>query len=143
MWGMLGILGLLVIILVDVRNIGSTTGYTRTLTDGGSVQPSEFAKVAVILYLSTYLSSRRENLSSFAKGTFPALIVIGLPTLLVFLQPDISAALTIAVIGGVMLYISGGNMKHLGIILFLLLVFAVGGYFFFDKVGTRFEEYFA
>ena len=107
------------------------------------MQPSEFAKVAVILYLSTYLSSRRENLSSFAKGTFPALIVIGLPTLLVFLQPDISAALTIAVIGGVMLYISGGNMRHLFIIVFILLIFAVGGYFFFDKVGTRFEEYFA
>ena len=142
-WGMLGILGMLLIILIDVRNIGSTTGYTRTLTDGGSIQPSEFAKVAVILYLATYLSNRRDDLMSFSKGTFPALIVIGLPTLLVFLQPDISAALTIAVIGGVMLYISGGNMKHLFIILFILVVFAAGGYFFFDKVGTRFEEFFA
>ena len=142
-WGMLGILGMLLIILIDVRNIGSTTGYTRTLTDGGSIQPSEFAKVAVILYLATYLSNRRDDLMSFSKGTFPALIVIGLPTLLVFLQPDISAALTIAVIGGVMLFISGGNMKHLFIILFILVVFAAGGYFFFDKVGTRFEEFFA
>ena len=69
-WGMLGILGMLLIILIDVRNIGSTTGYTRTLTDGGSIQPSEFAKVAVILYLATYLSNRRDDLMSFSKGTF-------------------------------------------------------------------------
>ena len=142
-WITLGVLGMLVLILVDVRNIGSTTGYTRTLTDGGSVQPSEFAKVAVILYLALYLSNHRDDLNSFSKGTFPALCVIGIPTLLVFLQPDISAAMTIAVIGGVMLFISGGNMKHLGVILFLLFIAAFGGYFFFDKVGTRFEEYFA
>lgn len=143
LWFMLIILAVLLFVLVDVRNIGSTTGYTRTVTDGGSGQPSEFAKVAVILYLATFLSSRRENLNSLSKGTFPAMIVIGAPTLLVFLQPDISAALTIAVIGGVMLFISGGNMKHIGVILFLLIIFAVGGYFFFDKVGTRIEEYLA
>ena len=142
-WIMLGTLGILIVLLVDVRNIGSQTGYTRTLTNTGSIQPSEFAKVAVVLYLASFLSSHRENLNSFAKGTFPALVVIGLPTLLVFMQPDISAALTIAVLGGVMLFISGGNMKHIGIIVFLLIIFGVGGYFFFDKVGTRLEEFFA
>ena len=142
-WLMLGVLGILIVLLVDVRNISSQTGYTRTLTNTGSIQPSEFAKVAVILYLASFLSSHRENLNSFAKGTFPALVVIGLPTFFVFMQPDISAALTIAVLGGVMLFISGGNMKHIGIIIFLLIIFAAGGYLFFDKVGTRLEEYFA
>ncbi|MBQ6517921.1 MAG: cell division protein FtsW [Anaerolineaceae bacterium] len=142
-WIMLGVLGMLILILIDVGNIGSTTGYTRTLTDGGSVQPSEFAKVAVILYLASYLSSHRDNLNSFAKGTFPAMCVIGIPVLLVFMQPDISAAMTIAVIGGVMLFISGGNMKHLAVILFILIVAGFGGYFFFDKVGTRVSEYIA
>ena len=142
-WGMLLILAVLLFVLIDVGNIGSSTGYTRTITDGGSGQPSEFAKVAVILYLAMFLSNRQENLGSLAKGTFPAMVVIGIPTLLVFLQPDISAALTIAVIGGVMLYISGGNMKHIAVIIFLLIIFGFGGYFFFDKVGTRIEEYIA
>lgn len=140
---LLGILALLVILLIDFRNIGSTTGYTRTITDGGSGQPSEFAKVIVILYLSSFLTSRKENLNSFSKGTFPAMIVIGLPTLFVFMQPDVSAAITIAVIGGIMLFISGGNMKHLGIIIFLMIVFGFGGYFFYDKVGVRISEYIA
>ena len=143
LWIVLGVMGILIVLLIDFRNIGSTTGYTRTLTDGGSGQPSDFAKIAVILYLSSFLSSRKESLNSFAKGTFPALIVIGLPTLFVFLQPDISAAITIAVIGGIMLFISGGNLKHLGVILFLMFVFGAGGYFFYDKVGTRLEEYIA
>ena len=89
------------------------------------------------------MSSRKDTLNSFAKGTFPALVVIGLPAMLVFLQPDISAAITIAVIGGIMLFISGGNMKHLGVIMFLLMVAGVGGYFFYDKVGIRLAEYIA
>lgn len=143
LWFMLGVLAILLFVLVDVGNIGSTTGYTRTITDGGSGQPSEFAKVAVIFYLASFLSNRRENLNSLSKGTFPAIAVIGIPTLLVFMQPDISAALTIAVIGGVMLFISGGNVKHLSVILFLLIVFGFGGYFFFDKVGVRLQEYIA
>ena len=143
LWVMLIVLGILLILLIDIGNIGSKTGYTRTLTNTGSIQPSEFAKVAVILYLASFLSSHRENLNSFAKGTFPALCVIGVPTFLVFMQPDISAALTIAVLGGVMLFISGGNSRHLFIILILLGIFGFGGYFFFDKVGTRLEEYIA
>ncbi len=142
-WAALIVLGILVVLLIDFRNIGSTTGYTRTLTNGGSGQPSEFAKVAVILYLASFLSSRKDSLNSFSQGTFPALVVIGLPTLLVFMQPDISASITIAVIGGIMLYISGGNMKHLGVILFLLVVAGFGGYFFYDKVGVRIAEYIA
>ena len=142
-WIGLGVIALLIFILVDFRNIGASTGYTRTLTTGGSVQPSEIAKVAVILYLSSFLTSRRETLNSFAQGTFPALLVIGIPTALVFLQPDISAAITIAVIGGIMLFISGGNMRHIGVIIFLLIVFGASGYFFYDKVGIRIEEYIA
>ena len=143
LWFMLGVLAVLMFVLVDVRNIGSTTGYTRTVTGSGSGQPSEFAKVAVILYLASFLSSHRENLNSLTKGTFPAIVVIGAPTLLVFLQPDISAAVTIAVIGGIMLFISGGNMKHIGVIIFIMIVAVAAGYFFFDKVGVRLEEYIA
>ena len=142
-WFLLLVLGILAVLLIDFRNIGSTTGYTRTLTNGGSGQPSEFAKVAVILYLSSFLSSRKDSLNSFFRGTFPAMVVIGLPTLFVFMQPDISAAITIAVIGGIMLFISGGNMKHLGVVLFLVGVAGLGGYFFYDKVGVRISEYIA
>ena len=142
-WFLLLILAVLVFLLVDISNISSSTGYTRTLTDGGSGQPSEFAKIAVIFYLATFLSSHQEDLNSLTKGTIPAIAVIGIPTLLVFLQPDISAAMTIAVIGGLMLFVSGGNKGHIFVITLLLGMFAVGGYFFFDKVGVRFQEYFA
>ena len=137
------VLGMLVFLLLDLGNIGASTGYTRTITDSGSGQPSEVAKVAVILYLSYYLTSRKDTLDSFLRGTLPVLLVIGAPVGLVFLQPDISAAITIAVIGGGMFYIAGGNMKHIWFIFFLMLVAAVGSYFFYDKVGTRFSEYLA
>ena len=143
LWFALGVMGMLAVLLLDFRNIQSSTGYTRTLTNSGSIQPSEFAKVAVILYLSSFLSNRKDSLNQFWAGTVPALTVIAIPSLLVFMQPDISAAITIAALGAVMLFISGGNMKHLGVIVFVVLAFAVLGYFFFDKVGVRFQEYFA
>ena len=142
-WFFFIILAILVFLLVDIGNIGSSTGYTRTLTNGGSGQPSEFAKIAVIFYLASFLSSHQEDLNSLTKGTFPAVAVIGLPMMLVFLQPDISAAMTIAVIGGVMLFVSGGNLKHIVVILVLLGILGIAGYFFFDKVGIRFQENFA
>ncbi len=143
LWFGLFVVFMLGFLLLDPRNIQSSTGYTRTLTGSGSIQPSEFAKVAVILYLASFLSNRKDTLKEFWTGTVPALVVIAIPSLLVFMQPDISAAITIAAIGAVMLFISGGNMKHLGVIFFVVLALGGLGYFFFDKVGVRIQEYIA
>ena len=77
-------------------------------------QPSEFAKISIILVLSKFLSRYPPtNLKTF----FAALGVIGLPVILVLLQPDAGSALVFLVISFVMLLAAGTPLKYLGTII--------------------------
>ncbi|NLC14023.1 MAG: FtsW/RodA/SpoVE family cell cycle protein, partial [Chloroflexi bacterium] len=80
----------------------------------GSVQPGELAKVAVILYLSVWLSHRNtELLADFKSGMIPLLIILAGMAALILFQPDISASITILALGIMMFYLGGGNWKHI------------------------------
>ena len=78
-----------------------------------SFQPSEFAKLSLIIYFAYYLSSRGKKLENFKEGLLPLMIVLGLVVGLIFLQPDLSTSLTIVLITGSMLFISQAKLKHL------------------------------
>jgi len=115
---------LTVLILRDTR-----LGADRTILFG-SVQPSELAKVMTVLYLSFWLNNHKPVLNNFSLGIIPMLILIGLNTGLVLLQPDISAAATIIVLGGILFYLAGGDMQKivfviLGVVFFGALVVLV------------------
>lgn len=115
---------LTVLVLRDTR-----LGADRTILFG-SVQPSELAKVMTVLYLSFWLNNHKPVLNNFSLGIIPMLILIGLNTGLVLLQPDISAAATIIVLGGILFYLAGGDMQKivfviLGVVFFGALVVLV------------------
>lgn len=115
---------LTVLILRDTR-----LGADRTILFG-SVQPSELAKVTTILYLSFWLNNHKPVLNNFSMGIIPMLVLIGVNTGLVLLQPDISAAATIIVLGGILFYLAGGDMQKivfvvLGVVFFGVLVVLV------------------
>jgi cell division protein FtsW len=119
---MLGTYGLLIIVLVmrDTR-----LGADRTILFG-SVQPSELAKVVTVLYLSFWLNNHKQVLNNFTMGIIPMLLLLGVNAGLVLLQPDISAAATIIVLGGILFYLAGGDMKK--------IVFVVLGVAFFGAI---------
>ncbi|NLC13413.1 MAG: FtsW/RodA/SpoVE family cell cycle protein, partial [Chloroflexi bacterium] len=80
----------------------------------GSVQPGELAKVAVILYLSVWLSHRNTDLlADFKSGMIPLLVILAGMAALILFQPDISASITILALGIMMFYLGGGNWKHI------------------------------
>ncbi|MCK9245810.1 MAG: FtsW/RodA/SpoVE family cell cycle protein [Anaerolineaceae bacterium] len=80
----------------------------------GSVQPGELAKMAVILYLSVWLSRRgSDELSDLKLGLLPLLMVLVMVAILIFFQPDISAAVTILALGIMMFYLGGGSWRHI------------------------------
>jgi rod shape determining protein RodA len=96
---------------------------------GASFQPSEFAKLLVVITLSWYLEKQRHLPSSFS-GTFKALIIVGIPFLLILKQPDLGTALVLCPITCVMLYL--GNMHPLiirtmliGALLFLCCILTI------------------
>lgn len=112
--------GLLIAVLInnEVRNNAVRTFF------GGSVQPSELAKIATILYLSIWLYSKREHLHDIQLGLIPLAFILGSIGGLIFLQPDLSAAVTIFVLGGLLFFLAGGEMRQ--IILFCVVAFAAG-----------------
>ena len=107
---MVGALLLLGIVLL----VGNTRfGGQRWLLPGGSVQPSELCKLAVVIYIAAWLSSKGERIRQVTYGLIPFAILIGLVTGLIMFQPDLSTAALIALTGGAMFFIAGADLLQL------------------------------
>ncbi|RBW69420.1 putative lipid II flippase FtsW [Bacillus taeanensis] len=116
-----------IIVLLSVKVFGSVANNAQSwLSIGGvSVQPSEFVKLGMIIYLAAIFSKKQTYISDFTKAVLPPLIMIVVVFLLVASQPDLGTALIIAGISGVMIICSGMRMKHL-FSLIGLAVLAIG-----------------
>src|SRR5258706_1241356 len=113
-------IAMLVIVLLvsDVR-----LGAIRTVL-GGSIQPSELAKVVTVIYLSVWMHSKREQLHEIQWGLLPLAIILGFIGGLIYLQPDLLATATIFLLGGLIFFLGGGDLKQ--IILTMVVALIVG-----------------
>lgn len=110
--------------LVAVLILGNTQlGANRTIILG-SVQPSELAKLVTIIYLSFWLYKKRDMLDSVTLGLVPLITILGITAALVLAQPDLSAAITIVFLGGMLFFLAGGKMRT--IILFVSGIVILG-----------------
>jgi cell division protein FtsW len=91
---------------------------------GGSVQPSELAKLVTVLYLSVWLYAKREHLHDVQLGLIPLAAILGVIGGLIYIQPDLSATATIFVLGGLLFFLAGGELRQ--IVLFLIVAVIVG-----------------
>lgn len=98
---------------------------------GFNIQPAEYAKLGVIIYLSSVFSKKQSYISNFKTGVTPPLIVLSLVCFLVFLQPDLGSMMIIAMTAGVILFCSGMKWKHLTIMSSILFFLGFIGYKFF------------
>lgn len=93
---------------------GEVKGAARWLRFGGlSLQPSEFAKFALLFHLCTLISTKGEAIKEFKKGFLPMMIWIGSVAGLVLLQPNFSTGAMILLVSLVMLFISRARFTHL------------------------------
>jgi cell division protein FtsW len=88
-------------------------------------QPSEFAKLALIIYTAHFLSSRNEKLGELVSGILPLLLVIASLFILIMFQPDLSTAMVTGVILASMMFISRMKFKHILGILASLIPFVI------------------
>ena len=117
---LLVIIGLIAVLIRNEVQFNSSRALFK-----GSVQPGELAKMGIILYLSVWLSKRDEKqLSNVFVGLLPLLFILGAITILIFFQPDLSAAITILALGIMMFFLGGGNWKQ--IVALFIFVFVVG-----------------
>jgi len=106
-----------VLIIGDVRN-----NAVRTLLRG-SIQPSELAKIITVIYLSIWLYAKRDRLGDINFGLIPLAGILGIVGGLIFVQPDLSAVITIIFLGGVMFFLAGGDMRQIGLLLLVAFLF--------------------
>ena len=77
------------------------------------LQPSEFAKLALVIYISAWLASHHRDLKSAAAGLFPFIFVVGSVTGLVLAEPDMGTAAIIAITTAMLFFIAGGSLFHI------------------------------
>jgi cell division protein FtsW len=88
----------------------------------GSVQPSELAKLVTIIYLAVWLYAKRQMLHDLQLGLFPLGVILGIVGGLIYQQPDLSAAATVLILGGLLFFLSGGDLKQIGVLLAIAVV---------------------
>lgn len=118
---MLGTIAMLIIVLAVSDN---RFGAIRTIL-GGSIQPSELAKVVTVVYLAVWMHSKREQLHDIQWGIIPLAVILGFIGGLIYLQPDLSAAGTIFLLGGLLFFLGGGDIKQMLMLIVIALVVGV------------------
>ncbi|NOU76267.1 putative lipid II flippase FtsW [Paenibacillus sp. LMG 31458] len=77
------------------------------------IQPTEFAKLIVILYLASLISNKEEKFRNFKKGLLPALVIVGFVSMLIMLQPDLGSCMILLVCSAIVIIVGGSNLKHI------------------------------
>lgn len=111
---------LLLLALVLVPGIGVERGGARRWVAAGglSLQPSEFVKLGVVLFLARWISRHRDVMKELVPGVLPPLIAVGACSGLILLQPDFGNAVIIGGLLLLMLHAGGARPAHvLGLLL--------------------------
>lgn len=77
------------------------------------IQPSEFAKIAVVITMSVFLDRAGWRIELFWKGALRALAIVALPMLLAVFEPDFGSTMVIALSGGVLMFMAGMRWRHM------------------------------
>lgn len=105
---------LLVPLLPFTHGIAPTVNGARRWVDLGPVnfQPSELARLAVVIWCAMLASKKGAQVREFKRGLLPFLLVLGLVSLLILLEPNLSMATLVAMLGGLVLFTSGAKIGH-------------------------------
>lgn len=119
---------LLLLVAVLIPGIGQKINGARSwiIIGPASLQPAEFAKLALIIYLAALISKKGEKFRDFKKGLLPTMIVPFVFFLLIALQSDLGSGMILLATSFMLLYAAGANLKHLGTIAlgFAVLIFS-------------------
>jgi cell division protein FtsW len=110
---------LLLLIAVLVPGIGTRSyGAVRWIKVGPflQLQPSELAKIAVVLYLADWLSRRERFVGQLSKGLIPFAIIVGSLAWLVEMQPDLGTVSIIVGTAACIFFVAGANLLHVGML---------------------------
>jgi cell division protein FtsW len=133
------ILSVLLLIAVLIPGIGHRAGGSmRWLKiQSFSFQPSEFAKLGLVIFLAYFLTKKEDKIRSFSFGFLPTILLSGLVIALVAKEPDFGAALFLSAMVFLLLFISGVRVIY---IVSALMIAAPVVYYFLMNVGYRYKR---
>lgn len=104
-----------VLFLVLIPGLGrSSFGAQRWLRIGPfSIQPSEFVKVIMMIYVADFLSRKHNRMVSLLHGFLPIIVVLGIVSALILKQPDLGSTVLIGTVVMIMIFIGGAKIKHI------------------------------
>lgn len=106
------VLGIAIVLLMAVLVIGTKSNGARRwiVIAGQSIQPSEIAKIGVILAFATLICRYKNLMGTFKYGVVPFVVVLGVIVGLLFLEPHLSASIIIIALGAIMMFIGGARL---------------------------------
>jgi cell division protein FtsW len=126
-WAVLMMAGTLLLLGVVVVMGSEKFGAQRWILNG-SIQPSEFTKISIVIYIAAWVTSKGDKIRQVSYGLLPFAILIGLVTGLILLQRDLSTALLIAATAWMMFFFAGADVIQLsatlifGVATFIMLI---------------------
>lgn len=104
------IVGLLLVLAVGPQ----INGARRWLALGFfSIQPTEMAKLAVVLYLAAFLSNPQRRVTDWQRGFLPPVAMVGIMCGLIVVEPDLGSTVVISLVFVSMMYLAGARVRHL------------------------------
>jgi cell division protein FtsW len=106
---------LVLLVMVLIPGIGGKAGGSSRWIKlpGFNLQPSEMAKLALIMYMAYSLDKKQDKVKSFAVGIVPHMIVLAILIGCLALQPDLGGALTLFAVAFTMLFAAGTRLSHI------------------------------
>lgn len=118
---------LLIPLLPFTRSISPLVNGARRWVDLGpfNLQPSELARVVVVIWCAMLASKKGEQIREFKKGVLPFMLILGTVSVLILLQPNLSMATLVALLGGLVLFTAGAKIGHFALVagVAMILVF--------------------
>jgi cell division protein FtsW len=136
------VITLLALVLVGFVIGESRFGARRSLLQG-SIQPSELAKLVIIIYLAFWLTNKKDYLNSNNWGVLFLMVVIGAFCSLILIQPDLSATITVFIMGAVMFFLGGADLKQLPKLFLIALACGIAALIFSSTGQQRLVDFFS
>lgn len=110
------IIAFLLLVLVLIPGVGREVSGARRWFRFKflSFQPSEFANMAIIIYIADFICRKGNNIKTLVRGFLPPIFILGASVLLILLQPDLGTAIALVVVVFSMLFIAGVRLSYLG-----------------------------
>ncbi|WP_077622107.1 stage V sporulation protein E [Sediminibacillus massiliensis] len=104
----------ILLLAVLIPGVGMVRGGARSWIGVGafSIQPSEFMKLGLIIYLASFLTAGQKYITSFKKGFFPSILLVFVAFGLIMLQPDLGTGVVLVLTCMVMIFVSGAKISH-------------------------------